>query len=385
MQIRILAFLLILQSFLACEQNQGNIQSLAEARVCSSSGCASQPAREKATASAEATLGFTSGDAGLLGLLQTPETATGMVFQSVDGGQSWQDVSAGLPADVEIWGLSSVGGEVFLGTNTGMFRSEANSSAPAWRQEPFLGKRVNEVFPGRNGLYARSIDDGLFQETLPGSGVWQPVYPALKDKFVHKILENPDGAILVSSNRGIFKSADNGKTWNQVFDGDVLSLVQSNGVLIGGGYKGVLRSTDAGEHWEIVLNENILAKKTGIIGDRFFAIFGTDDPWKLSPEGITNRLRISSDGGKSWQRIDGDVAPLPARGKYQMDARLSQARDIYDVEQMGQYLFCSFDTGIFRSADQGKTWEQVFPVKGEGSFNFVISGRVIYAIKGGGC
>ena len=382
MQIRILACLLIIQSFFACRQNQGSVQSMAEAKACSTSGCASRPDKEK---TAEASLGFTTADGGLLDLLQAPATAAGMVFQSTDGGQSWQDVSAGLPADAEIWGLSSVGGEVFLGTNTGMFRGGTASSAPAWRQEPFLNKRANEVFPGRNGLYARSIEDGLFQETLPGSGVWQPVYPALKDKFVFSIIENPDGTMLISSNRGIFKSGDNGKNWKQVFDGAVLSLVESNGVLIGGGYQGVLRSTDAGEHWEIVLDEKALAKKTGVIGDRFFAIFGTDDPWRISPEGITNRLRTSSDGGKTWQRIDADVAPLPAGSNYQMDARLSQVRDLYDVEQVGQYLFCSFDTGIFRSSDQGKTWEQVFPVKGVGSFNFVVTGQVIYAVKGGGC
>ncbi len=384
MHIRILTALFLVQSCLACQRNQEEAAPLASATLGSPSNTACQKSPDATSLSAANAGSLTIAD-----YLQRPvdagSAAASIVFQSLDGGQTWQDVSAGLPADLEVWGVSSVGGEIFLGTRTGLYRSSTAYAAPIWQKENFLTEHITDVFPGRGGLYARSFDSGFFQEGIPGSGMWQPVHTTLKSKNVRTILDNPDGTILVGCDNGIFKSSDKGKTWKQVFVGDmVLNLVASDGVLMGGGYQGVLRSTDSGDHWEVVLDENLLAKKTGRIGDRFFTIFGTSDPTRVSPEGITNRLRTSADNGQTWQRIDSEQAPLPAQSKYDMDVRLSQVRDIYDIVQVGQYLFCSFDAGIFRSSDQGKTWELVFPTVDRGSFSITVSGQVIYAVQGGG-
>lgn len=212
-----------------------------------------------------------------------------------------------------------------------------------------------------------------------------PLTNTLKDKTVRTVLETADGALFVGCDSGIFKSTNNGQTWKQVFEeGIVLNIVEMGGVLIGGSVNGVLRSTDGGEHWNYALNENILAKKTGLIGNQFVTILGTTDATKLIPEGVTHRLRASDDGGKTWHRLE--RALFPVQGAYDMDERLSQVKDLYDIIQAGEYLFCSFDAGIFRSSDQGKTWEPVFPTNGQVSFNFAVSGQVIYAVqKSAGC
>lgn len=163
----------------------------------------------------------------------------------------------------------------------------------------------------------------------------------------------------------------------------IRNIVASGGVLISGGSRGVLRSTDGGEHWNSVLNENILAKKTGLLQNRFVTILGTEDPSVINLNGITSRLRASVDGGKTWQRME--EALLPFLGRYDMDEDLAQTRDIFDIVQIGTPLFCSFYTGIYRSADQGKTWELVFPANDRGSLKLGVSGQVIYAASGGGC
>lgn len=362
MQIRVIALLLSIQFFTACQQGQEVARSLAAADI-----------------------GFSSASAGRQ--KETGQTAAGIVFQSVDGGQTWHDVSAGLPAGLEVWGASAFGGEVFLGTETGLYRSSAVPTGPIWQKEPFLNENITDIFPGRAGPYVNSIDNGLFQETISGTGDWKPVCTAVKNKKIRTVLETADGAILIGSDSGIFKSADGGQTWRQVFVGDmIISIAAMGDVLIGGGYQGVLRSTDGGEHWDNVFDENILAKNSGRIGDRFFTILGTRDPSVISPEGITNRLRISSDSGKTWQRIDRVPAPLPVQSVFNMDARLWQTRDVYDIIQAGKYLFCSFDTGVFRSSDQGKTWEPVYAIDRTGPFTLTMSDQVIYAVRrSGGC
>lgn len=280
--------------------------------------------------------------------------------------------------------IFATGDEIVLGAEDGLYRSSAAAVVPVWEKDFFCNERITSISPGRNGSYFSSYGSGIFQE-MPGTGIWIPLHNNLKDKTIRTVLETPDGTLLVGCDSGIFKSADGGKTWKQVYNGGmVVNIVTSGNVLIGGGHRGVLRSTDGGEHWESVLNENIMAKNTGLIQDRFVTIFGTEDPTKISPEGITNRLRVSPDGGKTWQRME--QVQLPVEGMYDMDERLSQTRDIYDIVQVGEYLFCSFDTGIYRSADQGKTWELVFASTEKRVLsNMTVSGNVIYAVMGGGC
>ncbi|MBX2927339.1 MAG: hypothetical protein KF852_05840 [Saprospiraceae bacterium] len=359
MQVHLFAFFLFLQSFVSC-----------------------QPAQQQAQPLAIANSGFQYLDLGLLSVEEARKPTAGIVFRSMDGGQTWQDVSAGLPRNLQVLGLFASDGEVFLGAENGLYRSNSYA-APAWRQEVLLSGRITAVAPGRAGLYAGGYGHGLLQN-VAGTDIWRDLTGTLKEKTIQTVLESSDGALFVGTDNGIFKSADGGQTWKQVFsDGLILNIVEANGILIGGGLQGVLRSTDRGEHWEYALNENILAKKTGLIKDSFVTILGTRDPSKINPDGITSRLRASADGGKTWQRMEQSLLPL--QGIYDMDERLSKTRDIYDIIQVGEYLFCSFDTGIYRSSDQGKRWELVLPAKGQSGFNFAVSGQVIYAVPGGGC
>lgn len=351
----IFAFLLLSQSFFACQPVQEQVQSLA----ASSIGLSCQTADPQDSA-------------------KVRPMAANAVFQSMDGGRTWQDASAGLPDKLQVQGVFSSGNDVFVTSGNALYRRSNASIAPAWEQILVLGT-INAVAPGQKGLYASSYERGLFQN-VPGTIVWENRSKTLKDKSVRTVLETPDGAVLVGTDSGIFKSVDGGENWKQVFSkGMVLDLVASGDVLIGGGTQGVLRSTDGGEHWDNVLNENIMAKKTARLKDHFVAILGTEDPQKPNPDGITSRLRASADGGKTWKRLEQPLFPLQT---YDMDVSLLPALDIYDIVQLGENLFCSFDTGVFRSSDQGKTWERVF---GKSGFNLAVSGGVIYAVPGGGC
>lgn len=355
MRIPILALMLLFLSFAACQRGE-----------------------EKALPMT-ASIGFPTIPGGLQAPEITDQPAADIIFQSTDGGQTWQDVSSGLPAKLEVRTVFANGDEILLGTENGLYRSSTRNSAPKWRKEQLLDERITEIFPGRAGPYVCSYEKGFLQEVVPGTGMWKPVYTNLKDKTVRTVLETPDGAVFVGCDNGIFKSADRGQTWKQVFDGEmILNIVVADGVLIGGGSQGVLRSTDGGEHWESVFDENILAKKTGRLKDDFVTILGTKDPTKINPEGITSRLRISTDQGKTWERMEQPL--LPMEDVYDLEERLAEARDLYDIIQVGEYLFCSFDTGIFRSSDKGKSWEPVLSSREKWAFNFAVSGKVIYAV-----
>ena len=207
----------------------------------------------------------------------------------------------------------------------------------------------------------------------------------MTDRQLRTVVESADGSIIIGTDKGIFKSSEGGQNWKHVFeDGLILDIVASNGILIAGGSRGVMRSIDGGEHWACVLNKNILIKKTGLLNDRFAVILGTEDADKVHPEDITSRLLVSDDAGLTWHRMEQPLLPVP--DVFDMDERLLEVKDMYDIVQVDNALFCSFDTGIYRSYDDGKTWQPVLVSPKKKVFSIAVSGNVIYAIpRGGGC
>lgn len=362
MHIHLIVLLCFSQSFVACQNDSENARSLA------------------------ANFGLES----VAATLPTPEkkqpSSTGIVFQSTDGGQTWQDASAGLPDDFQAYTMLNRDGEIVMGSETGLFRSTKPPVAEAWEKDFFSGERITSIFPGRDGLYLCNYGTGVFQK-MAGGGICLPMFTTLKDPTIHAVLETPNGNVLVGSDNGIFKSADSGKSWKHVFEeGMVLSLVAADGMLLAGGFRGLMRSTDGGEHWDWVLTEDGTASKIGQIDGRFVAITNagvSPENGNQTPEDYGNRLRISADGGKTWQRIGEGLSQ--GRFSYWMGKYLGPVRLINDVVQVGKALFCSTEVGIFRSADQGHTWKVVFHAPDKQSLRLVVSGGIIYVVTGAGC
>jgi hypothetical protein len=301
---------------------------------------------------------------------ENPEKPTSrIIFQSVDNGQTWQDISAGLPSDIDPRGMITCNGEVFLKSGQGLFRSNTVFRDVRWKKDELFPEHTTSIYRGETGLYTFRLGSGFFREINTGMGVWLPVYPSFKDEQVLCVLETPDGIIFTGCNTGIFKSADGGLTWKRVFSKSMVTdLVASNGVIIGAGFKGLLRSTDGGENWEWMLTENGSIRKTCLINDRFVVITNGDSPSKdaMGNFDVKNRMLTSSDGGMTWQSFD---------------ANLKRDGFINDIEQVGEYLFCSLDSGIFRSSDMGATWEFVFSSSDrKRGYQLAVSGKVIYAV-----
>ncbi len=330
------ALLFLFSSFLACQQVQENAIPLAE-------GLAVAVKQETGKA---------------------PTAATNIVLQSADGGQTWQDISAGLPLDFKPWGLLVGDSEVYLRAEHEMYRSSPASTSPVWEKEALDEDPGVAIFPGRAGVFTSATGGRLFQK-VKGAGVWLPVGTQLKGHSIYTIFESPEGNLVIGCDNGIYKSTDHAKTWKQVFYGGwVMRMVESEGVLLCTNEGGILRSTDGGEHWEVVLSEGGVGIAVEVIKGGFAAI-------TFNTESESRRMRTSTDGGKTWQAID---------------AGLSASMDISSIKQMGEYFFCGHPDGIYRSGDRGKTWELILPSIRKKVFNLSVSGGVIYAVpRDAGC
>jgi photosystem II stability/assembly factor-like uncharacterized protein len=284
-----------------------------------------------------------------------------LVFKSTDGGQSWQNISEGLPGDKLEGSLFVNDDGFYLRTGNYIYHNKPNNKAPFWEKEIFPDTYSN-IAPGKSGMFAYDYHQGQFRQKI--NGEWLPIYQNLKLQGLIDVLETARGSVFIvcDHGRGLYKSADNGKNWTEVYRGAV-KLTESNGVLMAITTTGIKRSTNDGETWETVLSEDGMGFHLASINGGFAAITFNRDL-------DIRRVRTSYDGGKTWQAID---------------AGLPQSNNISSIIQVGENFFCGHPNGIYKSADKGKTWQLILPSVEGKVFNLSVSGNVIYAIPSAGC
>ncbi len=217
------------------------------------------------------------------------------VFKSTDGGQTWQDISKGLPENLREDSISFFANDkgLFLRVGNGLYHSAPNATAPFWTKE-ILPDEHSSMAPGKPGKDYWGIN----VKKTNGTSVWSPIFENFQEPRIRSVFETAGGTIFIGTDRGFFKTANNGKTWKHVHAGGLVGhLAESNGVLVAISMRRIIRSTDNGENWAVVFSEGGVAWDVKQIKGGFAAI--TSDS-----ESATRRLRTSYDGGKTWQPID---------------------------------------------------------------------------------
>ncbi len=287
-----------------------------------------------------------------------------IVFKSTDGGQTWKDISEGLPESIQEDGLfrddafADGSGLHLRAGNKGIFHSISASAPPFWKKESSLHWQGN-IAPGRNGIFAYNYDGQFFQK-MPGATVWSPVYANFYEKQVRSIFETAKGTSFISCDYGLYKSTDRGKTWKRVLATGswAMKLAESDGVLMATSQTGILRSTDDGETWDEVLSEGGVGITVERIKGGFAAI-------TFNGQLNTRKVHTTYDGGISWQPIDAGLPP---------------SLNTASIIQVGENFFCGHPDGIYQSSDRGKTWKLILPSVNNLVFNLFVSGNIIYAI-----
>ena len=307
-----------------------------------------------------------------------------IVFKSTDGGQTWQDISKGLPEI--LWedgfrGYSIFANDkgLFIRVGNELYHSTPNATTPFWTKEIFPDED-SSMAPGKSGKFYYGVN----LKKTNGTSVWSPIFENFQEPRIRCVFETAGGTIFIGIDRGLFRSTDNGKTWKHVYAGGLVgNLAESNGVLLSTSMRKIIRSTDNGENWAPAISEDSVSWDVKPINGGFAAITSTS-------ETNTRRLSTSYDGGKTWQSIHSGL-----QDKVVIDAiwRTWNDRPFVELQrfgtsiiQVGEDFFCTHPGGIFRSSDKGKTWKLLLPSVDDKGFNLFVSGNVIYAIRSkGGC
>lgn len=304
-----------------------------------------------------------------------------IVFKSTDGGQTWQDISKGLPENLRV---DSIRGGSFFANDQGLFlkignelyHNTTNATAPFWTKEAVPSEH-SSIAPGKSETSANDSWSVKLKKT-DGTSVWSPIFENLQHPRPGTVFQTAEGSIFMGTEKGFFKTVDKGKSWKLVHTGALAGhLAELNGVLLGISDRGIIRSADNGENWSVVMSEGV-AWDVKMIKGGFAAITSG------SVSG-TRTLKTSFDDGKTWQPIEAAYKAFSDSIGRTWNDRPGMQTFMNSIIQVGENFF-SPTNGIFRSSDKGQTWKLLLPSVESKFFNLFTSGNVIYAVSGkGGC
>lgn len=298
-------------------------------------------------------------------------------------GLFWDLIGIGL-ANLEVYPIAvNQSGVVFAGATawyetgaSGIFRSFDNGKS--WEQVN-IGLTSRDVssfaFDHFGYVFAGTNKHGIFRANYQ-DGIWNPVNNGLTDLFIRFVGTNSKEYIFAGAS-GIFRSKDHANSWERRSDFSPNDFSTNFFATNSKGYvfassDVVLRSKDDGDNWEIVGNWNDPTKlyphvTSLAIGSNDFIFAAVWDIRDESGHDIRIGVFRSKDDGESWEKID------------------DGSRDIiYLIVNSNGHIYAGNHSGIFfRSTDNGDSWTPISGgLTGNGHINSFVIGQNGYVFAG---
>ncbi|MGA2623189.1 MAG: YCF48-related protein [Bacteroidota bacterium] len=175
-----------------------------------------------------------------------------------------------------------------------------------WQPITIAVDSVNNLFAGTWGSVFKSSNNGA---------TWDTLVDTLPISAIHTVSLSPSGCIFIGANHSNFRSKDNGKHWELIplqYQAEEFLFLKNGDILAGvnSGYfpnppQYIYRSTDGGDSWQTVLN----ADKTygwSLVASNNGTVFAATAEYDSSLGGVYR----STDSGVSWSRVNNG---LPVR------------------------------------------------------------------------
>jgi len=254
----------------------------------------------------------------------------------------------------------------------------------------------SELFSQRGNLNKKQIS---YNENLYNSIDYRLIGPFRggRSGTVSGVVGDDNTYYMGTAGGGVWKTTDAGNTWKSIsdgyFGGSIGSIAVSesdpNFIYVGEGEqtlrgnvssgRGAWKSMDAGETWEFIglpNSEHISRIRIHPSNPDVLYVGVIGNLWKPNKE---RGLYKSIDGGKNWKKIlfvsdkagVGDVIIDPNNSRIIYASTWQMKRDGYRMDSGGP------DSKIFRSFDEGNTWEDISTFKGLPNFPWGIIGLTI--------
>jgi len=297
---------------------------------------------------------------------------------SLDGGESWQDITSGLPSGKPFnevtfrdGAIYISGGQLFGGNIMGIYKS--GNLGSSW-QDVSIGfpvKVVNDILIDpfdANLMYAATEGDGIYY-SVDGGVTWNYETGGAGDNgSARKILFNPDDATELYAgflSLGVCISEDSGNFWTSSVAG--IASLKLNDIEIDLNAPEIILASFEAENsggcylfdplqggWGLVTSlpaTRFSSVSIGIDG-RMYA--WSNGPTTVAAEGVYR----SGDGGQTWENMGPDIGPVFETQIFSMVLSESNPDLIFiGGNNFGANGWASM---IYRSTDAGENWDNVF-------------------------
>ena len=244
-----------------------------------------------------------------------------------------------------------------------------------------------EGVPGEPNTYYFGAVAGGVWKTTDGGANWTPLFDKEPISSIgaiavapsdHNVIYAGTGEAAIRGNTtygtGVFKSIDAGKTWQNVGlkdsrqigavivdprNADVV-LVAALGHAFGPNQeRGIFRTADGGKTWTKVLSKDENTGGIDLVFDPHNSniIFASlwqarRQPWFFSSGGPGSGLYRSEDNGVTWKHLEGNGLPDGILGKIGIAVSGADSNRVYAIIE-------AKEGGIYRSDDAGQHWTRV--------------------------
>lgn len=254
---------------------------------------------------------------------------------------------------------------------------------------PFRGGRVLTVagISGDPQSYYFGAASGGVWKSADGGAHWSPIFDHENIASIGSIAVAPSDPNVVyvgtgegclrgniSYGNGVYRSNDGGKTWKNLGLGDsrhipkvlvdprnpdVVLVAAMGHAFAPSAERGVFRTSDGGKTWNKVLYVDDRTGATDLsfaptnANIVFAAMYQVQrEPWTFTSGGPGSGLYRSTDGGATWQHLQGHGLPEGILGRIGVSVSGADANRVYALIEAEQ-------GGLYRSDDGGDTWKRV--------------------------
>lgn len=295
------------------------------------------------------------------------------VVKSTDGGASWRDASAGLPGGPNrLLVALAVGGSSALyaadhGPFGGVFQSADGAGSWVDTRGSFTPVSVLSLATAAVSpvVYA-ATDAGVFR-TLDRGMSWSARNGGLSDLDVNEVVPNPsdDSILYARTATAIAKSIDGGAAWSDLADGpasaSVLSIAAQSPVsLYAATPDGLLwRSTDGGTSWQTSQPFAHPIRSIAVDPRDASVVFaGTEGDFRF---GVTGAIYRSADAGSTWTQVFSGINSSIDPEVFDRVVFDPQDSSILYATWFGRGLPSDIigPGGVYKSTDGGETWASI--------------------------
>ncbi|MFH1052485.1 MAG: T9SS type A sorting domain-containing protein [bacterium] len=340
-------------------------------------------------------------------------------YENIYAADYWKKTDGPFGASISCISADENSGDLYISTLTsGVYRKQNNEEKWTSLNDNILkfNSRVNSIYLNNNGdLFALTDSLGILRRKENGN--WTSIGIGLSEHLSFKtILKIKDNTFIVGSlGKAIFRSTNGGENWSNYNTGllpeeniNTLSLVKN--IVFAGTDRGIFKSSDEGKKWLKINDETGKVNKLFFdeASNELFAVtskgvfiskdFGINWQWantglneetsvmyiekfedKLYISTLTEGLKFSSIDDINWQNVPDNIDAQYVQTMKSFNAQLffGTTRAFFKFEnnellrsveglaiqnvngfvEIGNVLYSATDIGIYKSSNFGLSWE----------------------------